>query len=318
MAPLALGSDTGGSVKQPAALCGVVGLRPTYGRVSRYGLVAFASSLDQVGPLTRSVEDNLLLLMAVEGPDPLDATCVRWPSLSVHPSCEDIRGLRVGLVREHFAEGLDDEVASAVRGVARLLQEAGADVREVSLPHAGQALAAYYVLATAEASSNLARYDGVRFGPRAGGGSAAASCEATRTAGFGAEVKRRILLGTFVLSEGYRDAYYECAQRARDRVALDFEEVFRDADILLGPTTPSPAFPLGERTGDPIAMYLSDVYTVPPNLAGLPGLSLPCGFTGGGLPVGAHLVGRCGEEGTLYRAAILLERELGLTRRPSL
>jgi aspartyl-tRNA(Asn)/glutamyl-tRNA(Gln) amidotransferase subunit A len=318
LAPLALGSDTGGSVKQPAALCGTVGMRPTYGRVSRYGLVAFASSLDQVGPITRTVEDNFLLLAAISGADPMDATCAALSPFDPSTAQGDVRGLRVGLVTEQAGDGPDPEITEAVMRAARLLEDAGAKLVDVSLPHSGSALAAYYVLATAEASSNLARYDGVRYGSREEGDTASATCERTRTAGFGPEVKRRILLGTFVLSEGYREAYYLRAQHARDLVALDFERAFKSADVLLGPTTPTPAFPFGEKTLDPVAMYLSDIYTVPSSLAGLPGLSIPCGFTRAGLPVGAQLVGRPFEELVLYRAALFLERSLGLARRAPL
>jgi aspartyl-tRNA(Asn)/glutamyl-tRNA(Gln) amidotransferase subunit A len=310
MAPLALGSDTGGSVKQPAALCGVAGLRPTYGRVSRFGLVAFASSLDQVGTLARRVEDAFLLLGTISGADPRDATCADLPPLSPERPEGGVRGMKFGLVREHFEDGLDAEVRSAVLGAARLLEGAGAEVREVSLPHAKYALAAYYILATAEASANLARYDGVRYGPRIGGPTAAASCERTRTALFGPEVKRRILMGAFVLSEGYRDAYYLRARRARDLVASDFSRALRDVDLLLGPTTPTPAFPLGEKVEDPVAMYLSDIFTVPSNIAGLPGLSVPCGFSSAGLPMGLQLVGSPFEERTLARAGLFLESAL--------
>lgn len=312
IAPLALGSDTGGSVKQPAALCGTVGLRPTYGRVSRYGLVAFASSLDQIGPITRTVEDNLLLLSILSGADSRDSTCSTVPPPAAKMPEDGGRGLRVGVVREHFDGALDPEVRASALKAAGLLKEAGAEVVDVSLPHSGYALAAYYVLATAEASSNLARFDGVRYGPRMGGETAASSCERTRTALFGPEVKRRILLGTFVLSEGYREAYYLRALQARNLVTDDFEKAFARVDVLLGPTTPTTAFPIGEKAQDPLAMYLSDVYTVPSNLAGLPGLSVPIGFSRHGLPMGAQLVGRRFEERTLYRAGLLLERALDL------
>ena len=314
LATLALGSDTGGSVKQPAALCGVVGLRPTYGRVSRYGLVAFASSLDQVGPMTRTVMDNLLLLSAISGSDGRDSTCAPRAPSSAEPPEPGAAGLRVGIARDQV-DSAEPEVAQAVLACGERLREAGASVRDVSLRNAQCALATYYVLAVAEASSNLARYDGVRYGLRVPGRNLEEQYEATRAAGFGAEAKRRILLGTYVLSAGYYDAYYARAQRARALVRRDFEEAFEQVDVILGPTAPTAAFPLGERAQDPLRMYLCDVYTVPPNLGGFPGLSVPCGFTGDGLPIGAQIVGPHWSERTLYRAGLAIESALGLSDR---
>ncbi len=315
LAPLALGSDTGGSVKQPAALCGLVGMRPTYGRVSRHGLVAFASSLDQVGPFSRTVEDNLLLLSTISGHDPRDSTSAERPALDGLMPDDGVAGLRVGLPKEHFGEGVDPEAAEAVRLCARLLEAAGARVEEVSLPHDDLAVATYYVLADAEASSNLARYDGIRYGLCASRDDLAEQYEATRGEGFGAEVKRRVLLGTFVLSSGYYEAYYGRALSARALCRQDFEHAFERVDLLLGPTSPTPAFSLGAKVDDPLAMYLSDVFTIPSCLGGFPGLSFPCGFSSSGLPLGAQLVGPKWTEGTVYRAALHLERVLGLTDR---
>ncbi len=315
MAPFALGSDTGGSVKQPAAFCGLAGLRPTYGRVSRYGLVAFASSLDQVGPMARTVEDCALLFSAISGADSRDSTCLDVaPEPAPRPPL-DPRGLRVGLLAEQLEENLDPAVRDGVMKAAAILRDGGARVREISLPHASYALAAYYVIAPAECSTNLARYDGVRYGLRVNAPTTGEQTEATRSAGFGEEVTRRILTGTFVLSAGYRDAYYEKAVRARGAITLDFENAFGEVDVLLGPTTPGPAFALGSRSGDPLSMYLCDVFTIPPNLGGFPGISLPCGFTDGGLPVGAQLVGRRLQESLLLKTAAFLENGFGLTER---
>lgn len=314
MAPLALGSDTGGSIRQPASFCGVVGLRPTYGRVSRYGLTAFASSMDQIGPVTRTVEDNARLFSVISGHDPRDAT-----SLTAGPESpafeEGVRGLRIGIPAEYFAEGTDSEVAAAVNRSASLLEEAGASLVEVALPHTSYAVATYYIVANAEASSNLARYDGIRYGTRAAARDLAEQYERTRSEGFGAEVKRRILVGTYVLSAGYREAYYESAQRCRTLIAQDFQRAFESADVLLGPAAPAPAFPLGSRTDDPLAMYLSDAYTIPASLAGLPALSFPCGFSKQGLPIGAQLTGKAMSEAVLYRTARVCEEGLGLLDR---
>jgi aspartyl-tRNA(Asn)/glutamyl-tRNA(Gln) amidotransferase subunit A len=304
LAPLALGSDTGGSIRQPAAFCGVVGLKPTYGLVSRYGLVAFASSLDQIGPLARSVDDAALLLEMVAGHDPRDATssCRTVPSLR---SRGPIEGLRLGLPRELHGDGLAPEVATAVERAKSLLVEHGARAVDVSLPLARHAIAVYYIVAPAEASSNLARYDGVRYGLRADDGDRSVDemLAATRGEGFGREVKRRILLGTFSLSSGYHDAYYGRAQKVRAAMRRELDEVFERVDLLLTPTTPTAAFGLGEKLEDPLAMYLSDFLTVSANLCGVPALSMPCGHTPTGLPIGLQLTApRFGEE-ILLRAA---------------
>ncbi|MBI3450726.1 MAG: Asp-tRNA(Asn)/Glu-tRNA(Gln) amidotransferase subunit GatA [Acidobacteria bacterium] len=312
--PGALGTDTGGSVRQPAAFTGVVGLKPTYGRVSRYGLVAFASSLDQIGPLARTVADCARLLQVVAGHDPSDMT-------SSHREVPDylaalargVRGLRVGVPVEYFPEGLDAEVAASMERCHRILEEAGAKLVEVSLPQTRHAIATYYIIATAEASSNLARFDGVRFGYRANGAeSLRALYEETRGEGFGAEVRRRILLGTFVLSAGYYDAYYLKAQKVRALLRRDFENVWDQCDLLAVPTTPGPAFRLGEKTDDPLAMYLSDIFTVTANLAGIPAISVPGGFTRGGLPLGCQLLGKFFEESTLFAAGRVIEDALAL------
>jgi aspartyl-tRNA(Asn)/glutamyl-tRNA(Gln) amidotransferase subunit A len=314
----ALGSDTGGSIRQPAAFCGVVGLKPTYGRVSRFGLIAFASSLDQIGPLSRDVHGAALLGGAISGFDPRDSTSVER---DVGDWTQDldasIDGLRIGLPVEYAkTEGTDPAVLTAVDDAKRALTARGATVVEVSLPHTRYAIATYYVLCTAEASSNLARLDGVRYGPRRGGDDLRDLYETTRGDLFGPEVKRRILLGTWVLSAGYYDAYYRRAQRVRARIAEDFTSAFDEVDLLLCPTSPVPAFGLGERTTDPLTMYLADAFTVPASLAGLPALSLNAGFAGA-LPLGVQLVGRPFDESTLLRAAHHLESELALAaRRP--
>ncbi len=307
--PIALGSDTGGSIRQPASLCGVTGLKPTYGRVSRYGLVAFASSLDQIGPFARTAADCALVLEAIAGHDPLDSTSLPEPPPRLRAALSgDVSGLVIGLPREFFAkEGLAPGVAERVREAVAELERAGAKTREVSLPHAPHAIATYYLIATAEASSNLARYDGVRFGRRAGAATLGEMYRRTRSEGFGPEVKRRILLGTYVLSAGYYDAYYRKAMKVRTLLRRDFEQAFAGCDLLAGPTTPEPAFRIGEKTGDPLAMYLSDIYTVSANLAGIPGVSLPCGFADG-LPVGLQLLGRPLDEATLLRAADAYQR----------
>jgi aspartyl-tRNA(Asn)/glutamyl-tRNA(Gln) amidotransferase subunit A len=302
MACLALGSDTGGSIRQPAAMCGVVGLKPTYGRVSRYGLVAFASSLDQVGPIARSVEDAALAAAVLFGPDARDATSADRPLPDIVASLDaDVAGLKLGVPWAFLEQGVDAGVTSSFREALRVLEAAGATLVEIALPHAPHAIATYYIVATAEASSNLARYDGVRYGARgANARELRAMYGETRDRGFGPEVKRRILLGTFVLSSGYYDAYYLRAQRVRSLIRRDFDAAFELCDAVLTPTTPSPAFRLGERVGDPLQMYLADVFTVPANLAGIPGLSVPCGFVDG-LPVGLQLLGRPFDEATLFR-----------------
>ncbi|PYQ12631.1 MAG: Asp-tRNA(Asn)/Glu-tRNA(Gln) amidotransferase GatCAB subunit A [Acidobacteria bacterium] len=304
MAPAALGSDTGGSIRQPAALCGVVGLKPTYGRVSRYGLVAFASSLDQVGPLARTVEDVARVAAALCGWDPRDATSAKSEPTDFAAGLEAgaaSPGLRVGVPWRFLAGGVDEGVMTAFGRALEDLRAAGAELVDVDLPHLPYAIATYYIVATAEASSNLARYDGVRYGLRAGAGDLRRMYGETRDRGFGLEVKRRIVLGTFVLSSGYYDAYYLRAQKVRTLIRRDFERAFAACDVIATPTSPVPAFRFGEKTADPLQMYLADIFTVPANLAGIPGLSLPCGFTQG-LPVGLQLVGRPFDEATLLRA----------------
>jgi aspartyl-tRNA(Asn)/glutamyl-tRNA(Gln) amidotransferase subunit A len=316
----ALGSDTGGSIRQPASLCGVVGLKPTYGRVSRYGLVAFASSLDQIGPITKTVRDAAIIMNVISGHDPRDSTSAPVPAPDFTEGLgREIRGLKIGVPREYFIEGMDPEVEAAVREAIRQLESLGAETVEVSLPHTDYAIATYYVLATSEASSNLARYDGVRYGYRSQGGDLMDMYMKTRAEGFGPEVKRRIMLGTFALSSGYYDAYYLKAQRVRTLVKKDFEEAFRKVDLLVTPTTPEVAFRKGEKTADPLKMYLSDIFTNSVNLAGVPGISLPCGFSKENLPVGLQIIGRHFDEETVLRAAHAYEQSTGWhTRRPAL
>ncbi len=308
----ALGSDTGGSIRQPASFCGIVGLKPTYGLVSRYGLVAFASSLDQIGPLTKEVRDCALVLNAIAGRDPRDSTSapVEVPDYTSFLTGE-VKGVRVGVPREFFAAGLDAGVKEAVTAALEVLAGLGAEVEECSFPHASYALPCYYLIATAEASSNLARYDGVRYGFRAPLGEDSQDLLTmymkTRSLGFGPEVKRRIMLGTYALSSGYYDAYYLKALKVRTLIRRDLEELFARYDVLVSPTSPTPPFRLGEKLGDPLVMYLSDVYTIPVNLAGIPALSLPCGFVDG-LPVGLQLMGPPFGEGTLLRVAYAFEQ----------
>jgi aspartyl-tRNA(Asn)/glutamyl-tRNA(Gln) amidotransferase subunit A len=313
-----LGTDTGGSIRQPAALCGVVGIKPTYGRVSRYGVIAFASSLDQVGPLGKTVRDNALLLEVLAGHDPLDSTSLDVPIGAYLRACDrGLRGLRIGVPNEYFVPGMDADVEVEVRRAVAAFAGAGAQIVPVSLPHTRYAIAAYYLICTAEASSNLARYDGVRFGPRAGGdGSLEAMYEATRGEGFGPEVKRRIMLGTFALSAGYYDAYYGRAQKVRTLIRRDFEEAFRHCDVIATPTSPVPAFRLGERLADPLQMYLADIFTISCNLAGLPGLSVPCGMTRNQLPVGLQLLGPPLGEESIFAAAAGYEALRGAAPRP--
>ena len=306
----ALGSDTGGSIRQPASFCGVVGLKPTYGRVSRYGLVAFASSLDQIGPLARSVRDAAEVLQVIAGHDPLDATSSDAPVPAYSEALtRDVNGLRVGLPKEYFTDALDKGIADAIMARVELLRSHGATVQEVSLPHAEYCVATYYVISTAEASSNLARFDGARYGRRSGpdGGTLAEMYALSRSDGFGSEVKRRIMLGTYVLSAGYYDAYYRKAQKMRRLIAGDFENAFRKVDCIITPTTPTTAFEVGEKAGDPLTMYLSDVYTVSANLAGIPGLSIPCGTDRNGLPIGLQILGKRFDEPTVLRAGDFLE-----------
>ncbi|HEY3207350.1 MAG TPA: Asp-tRNA(Asn)/Glu-tRNA(Gln) amidotransferase subunit GatA [Gaiellaceae bacterium] len=312
MAPWALGSDTGGSIKQPAALCGVVGLRPTYGTVSRYGIVAFASSLDQIGPIAKTVRDCALLYRIVAGRDPCDTTTVELPHAVEIPEAEDLRGLRIGVPKElNEAEGIEPGVTEGVNAALDLARELGADVEECSLPRSvDYGLACYYLIAPAEASSNLARYDGVRYGHRAAGNGDIRSLYArTRDEGFGDEPKRRIMLGTYALSAGYYEAFYGQAQKVRTLIKQEHEALFERFDILVSPTSPTVAFPLGERTENPLAMYLADVLTIPPNIAGMPGLSIPCGLADG-LPVGLQLIGAQFSENTLFRTGHALERAL--------
>ncbi len=305
-----LGTDTGGSIRQPAALCGVVGMKPTYGRVSRYGVVAFASSLDQIGPFATDVRGAALLLGAIAGHDAHDATSSDLPVPDFTADLErGLSGLRLGVPKEYFVAGMDPEVERAVREAIDACQRLGATVREVSLPHTGYGIDVYYLVATAEASSNLARFDGVRFGLREPAENLVAQYRATRGKGFGDEVKRRIMLGTYALSAGYYDAYYGTAQKVRTLIRNDFEKTFAEVDAILTPTTPTAAFKLGEKLDDPLTMYLSDVFTLPCNLAGLPGLSLPCGFTKSGLPIGLQILGRPFDETTVLRVARGYERE---------
>jgi aspartyl-tRNA(Asn)/glutamyl-tRNA(Gln) amidotransferase subunit A len=304
----ALGSDTGGSIRLPASYCGVVGVKPTYGRVSRWGVVAYASSLDQVGPLARDVADAALVLEAIAGHDPLDMTSAP----RAVPSWQDVlesgvRGLRLGLPREYFVEGMQPEVEQAVRGAVRELERLGATVEPVSLPHTKYAIATYYLIATAEASSNLARYDGIRYGLRVPGANLTELYERSRQAGFGPEVQRRIILGTYALSAGYYDAYYGKAQQVRTLIRRDFEQAFASCDALVTPVAPTTAFRLGEKTADPLTMYLSDIFTISVNLAGLPGLVVPCGADAAGLPIGLQVVARPFDEATMLRVGAAWE-----------
>jgi aspartyl-tRNA(Asn)/glutamyl-tRNA(Gln) amidotransferase subunit A len=313
LAPWALGSDTGGSIKQPAALCGLVGLRPTYGTVSRYGIIAFASSLDQVGPITKTVRDNALLYRVIAGRDPCDSTTVELPEQVEIPAAEDLKGVRVGIPKElNETEGIDPGVSEVVQGAIRLAEELGAEVGETRLPRSVEyGLSCYYLIAPAEASSNLARYDGVRYGYRAAvDGDLTALYERTRWEAFGAEPKRRIMLGTYALSAGYYEAYYGQAQKVRTVIKDEFAAAFGDFDVLVSPTSPTVAFKIGEKAENPLAMYLSDVLTIPPNMAGLPGLSIPCGLSEG-LPVGLQLIGPQFSENLLFRAGHALERAIG-------
>jgi len=302
----ALGSDTGGSIRQPAAFCGVVGLMPTYGRVSRYGLIAFASSLDHIGPITRTVKDAALLLRIIAGRDAMDSTSAEVPVSEYSQEIgRPVRGLRLGVPKEYFGEGLDPEVGALVQAaIQALAKKCGCEIVPVSLPHTEYAIPAYYLIATAEASSNLARYDGVRYGFRAAeAGTLAEMYRRTRDQGFGAEVKRRIMLGTYALSTGYYDAYYLKAQKARTLLARDFDQAFQTVDAIVTPTSPTPAFKLGEKADDPLAMYLADIFTVVADLVGIPGISVPCGQTREGLPVGLQVLGKHFDEGTILRVA---------------
>jgi aspartyl-tRNA(Asn)/glutamyl-tRNA(Gln) amidotransferase subunit A len=305
----ALGTDTGGSIRQPAACCGIVGLKPTYGLVSRFGIIAFASSMDQVGPMTKDVTDCALLLQAIAGHDPADSTSVnrsvpRYSELLTG----DVKGLRLGIPTEYFVSGMQPEVEQAVREAIDSFKHHGAEVEEINLPHSDYAIAVYYIAATAEASSNLARYDGMRYGYRANGKDLTETYMLSRAQGFGDEVKRRIMLGTYVLSAGYYEAYYLKAQKVRALIRKDFDEAFRRCDAIITPTAPTTAFKIGERTRDPLQMYLSDIYTISANLAGLPALSLPCGFDSQGLPIGLQIIGRHFDESTILRLAYAYEQ----------
>lgn len=304
-----LGSDTGGSIRQPAAFCGVVGLKPTYGRVSRYGLIAFASSLDQIGPITRTVEDNAYLLQAISGLDPMDSTSANADVPDFLSSLTgDIKGLKIGVPKEYLAEGVSEEVRQSVKDALKVLEGLGATWEEVSLPHSQYALATYYLLSSSEASANLARFDGVRYGYRTDNAKNLIDMyKQTRSEGFGPEVKRRIMLGTYALSAGHYDAYYVKAQKVRTLIKQDFEDVFEKYDVIIGPTTPTPAFKVGENTKDPLTMYANDILTIPVNLAGVPGISVPAGFVDG-LPVGLQIIGNHFDESTIYRVAHAFEQ----------
>lgn len=308
--PIALGSDTGGSIRQPAALCGCVGMKPTYGRVSRFGLVAFASSLDQIGPFTRNVPDLALSLNAICGRDRFDATSADVPVPDFTESLrDDVQGLRIGLPREYYTDALGPEMREKVLAALETLQEQGATVVDVSLPHTDYAVAVYYIICTAEASANLARFDGVRYGNRAADATDVKEMyHLTKTRGFGPEVQRRIMLGTYVLSSGYYDAYYLKAQKVRALIRQDFERAFEQCDVIVTPTTPTPAFRIGEKSDNPLEMYLSDIYTISVNLAGIPGLSIPCGLTRAKLPAGLQIVGKAFDEETVLRVAYTYEQ----------
>ncbi|MCC3358823.1 Asp-tRNA(Asn)/Glu-tRNA(Gln) amidotransferase subunit GatA [Bacillus sp. REN16] len=304
-----LGSDTGGSIRQPAAFCGVVGLKPTYGRVSRFGLIAFASSLDQIGPVTRTVEDNAYLLQAISGVDPMDSTSanVDVPNY-VSALTGDVKGLKIAVPKEYLGEGVNEEVRQSVLDALKVLEGLGATWEEVSLPHSKYALATYYLLSSSEASANLSRFDGVRYGYRTDNAENLIEMyKQSRSEGFGDEVKRRIMLGTFALSSGYYDAYYKKAQKVRTLIKKDFEDVFEKYDVIIGPTTPTPAFKIGENMEDPLTMYANDILTIPVNLAGVPGISVPCGFVEG-LPLGLQIIGKHFDESTIYRVADAYEK----------
>jgi len=320
LAAATFGTDTGGSIRQPAAFCGNVGLKPTYGRVSRYGLVAFASSLDQIGPFTKTVADAALVLRVIAGADPMDSTAAAVPVPDYRAALAGgVAGLHIGIPREYFIDGMDPEVERAVRAAVDVLRGLGAKTEEVSLPHTEYGLAAYYLIGPAEASSNLARYDGVKYGLRLPGARDVIEMESrTRAAGFGREVKRRIMLGTYALSAGYYDEYYGQALRVRTLVARDFQTAFQTVDAIVAPTTPGVAFKIGEKE-DPLQMYLNDVFTIPTSLAGLPGVSLPAGFTLAGLPIGLQVIGKAYDEATVLRVAHAYERATDWhTRKPAL
>jgi len=306
---MALGSDTGGSIRQPASFCGVVGLKPTYGRVSRYGLIAFASSLDQIGTITKDVTDAALLLNVISGYDLKDSTSAKIPVLDFRESLKDnIRGLKIGIVKECFKKGLDKEVGEKITDTIKLFEKLGAKVKKISLPHLDYAISCYYILAPAEASSNLSRFDGVQYGFRSEAKILKEMYEETRNSGFGKEAKRRIILGTFVLSAGYYDAYYLKALKVRALIKNDFDKIFENYHCIITPTSPTPPFKIGEKIADPISMYLSDIFTVPVNLAGLPAISIPCGFTKNNLPIGLQIIGKPFDEETILRIAYNFEK----------
>jgi aspartyl-tRNA(Asn)/glutamyl-tRNA(Gln) amidotransferase subunit A len=314
---LATGTDTGGSIRQPAAFCGVVGLKPTYGRCSRWGIVAFASSLDQAGPFTRTVADNALMMTAMASHDAKDSTSTQTPLQDLIGAVGDgVKGMKIGVPKEYVMDGMDSEVVTLWEQGQAWLRDAGAELIDVSLPHTKYALPAYYIIAPAEASSNLARYDGVRYGMRVDAETLDGMYEATRAAGFGEEVQRRIMIGTYVLSAGYYDAYYLKAQKVRRLIKGDFDAAFQTVDALLTPATPSAAFPVGRKIDDPVTNFLNDVFTVPANLAGLPGISVPGGVTSDGLPLGLQVLGRPFDEASLYRVARVLEQAAGFTMTP--
>lgn len=316
LAPVALGSDTGGSVRQPAAFCGITAVKPTYGRVSRYGLVAFASSLDQVGPMARSVKDAALLLEVLAGHDPRDATSAAESVGGYREAClQGVKGVRVGVVRDQIDDLQDDDVRAGVEATIEALRQAGAKLCDVSLPHTKHAVSVYYLIATAEASSNLARFDGIRYGLRVEGEDLKDTYDKTRAQGFGAEVRRRIMLGTYALSAGYYDAFYLRAQKVRTLIRRDYDAAFGQCDVILTPTAPTPAFALGEKTSDPLEMYLADIFTLPPSLAGLPAISTPSGLSSGGLPLGVQFTAPPFAEATLCRAAQVVEDAVGLLSR---
>jgi len=315
----ALGTDTGGSIREPASFCGVIGIKPTYSRVSRYGVVAYASSLDQVGPFAKTVRDAAIMLRALAGVDPHDSTCADRPVPDYEQSLTgEVKSLRLGVPKEFFVEGMEREVEDAIRAALKQLEAMGARAVEISLPHTEYAIGAYYLIATAEASANLARYDGIRYGLRAEAATLAEVYNLSRAQGFGAEVKRRIMLGTFALSTGYYDAYYLKAQKVRTLIRRDFEQAFEHCDVIVTPTAPTTAFKLGEKTADPLQMYLSDIFTISVNLAGLPGLVVPCGYDSLNLPIGLQLIGAPFGEETILRAGDACERSGAFTRRPPL
>ncbi|MEK6679028.1 MAG: Asp-tRNA(Asn)/Glu-tRNA(Gln) amidotransferase subunit GatA [Nitrospirota bacterium] len=316
----ALGSDTGGSIRQPAALCGVVGMKPTYGRVSRYGLVAFASSLDQIGPITKDVTDCAIMMNAISGYDKCDSTSadVALPDFT-KSLIKDVKGLKIGIPDEYFIEGIDPEIEKSVLDAVKLLEGLGAKSERIKLPHTGYAIATYYILATSEASSNLARYDGVKYGFRAKGKDLIDMYMETRAKGFGSEVKRRIMLGTYALSAGYYEAFYKKGQQVRTLIKRDFDEAFKKVDVIITPTSPTPAFKIGEKTADPLQMYLSDIFTISVNLAGVPAASIPSGFTKGNLPIGLQIIAKPFDEETIIRAAYTFEQSTEMhKKRPAI